>query len=285
MAIAYLANSFPEPLEPYVWEEISELSRRQELVLQCSIRRPERPADLEMTGRTLYVFPTAIKVFLQACWVFAVNFSTLSNFLLRAITGREPILRRIRTIVHTWLGAYLAVLLRHRRIRHIHVHHGYFSSWVGMVGAKLLGASFSMTLHGSDLLVRANFLDIKIQHCKFCITISDFNRDYILKNYGEVDPEKILVHRLGVDAALWRPYRRSMPNDEAVILSVGRLHSIKNYEFLILACRGLKSSGVNFRCLIAGEGEERSKLERLINSLGLDEEIRLLGHVPRERLP
>ena len=82
-------------------------------------------------------------------------------------------------------GGIPCVLLRHRRIRHIHVHHGYFSSWVGMVGAKLLGASFSMTLHGSDLLVRANFLDIKIQHCKFCITISDFNRDYILKNYGE----------------------------------------------------------------------------------------------------
>src|SRR5205814_682694 len=102
MAIAYLSNSFPEPLEPYVWQEISELSRRHQRVLPCSVRRPERPADLEMTWRTLYLFPMSVKPFLQACWVFAVNFSTFSEFLLRAITGRESIGRRIRNLLHTW---------------------------------------------------------------------------------------------------------------------------------------------------------------------------------------
>ena len=116
-----------------------------------------------------------------------------------------------------------------------------------------------MTLHGSDLLVRSDYLDIKLKHCKFCVTISEFNRSYILKNYPEIDPRKIIVHRLGIDTAVWRPTNPSTPHCEAVILSVGRLHRVKNHEFLILACRGLKSSGVKFRCLIAGEGEERPK--------------------------
>jgi hypothetical protein len=38
-------------------------------------------------------------------------------------------------------------------VDHVHVHHGYFGSWIGMVAARLLAVDFSMTLHGSDLLL------------------------------------------------------------------------------------------------------------------------------------
>ena len=41
---------------------------------------------------------------------------------------------------------------------------------------------------------------------------------------------------------------------------------------------------MNFLCLIAGEGPERARLERLICELGLEKEVRLLGHVPRQQL-
>lgn len=285
MSIVYLSNSFPEPLEPYVSEEISELSRGREWVLPCSIRRPHCPVNVELRRNTLYVFPVRFKLCVQASWVLARKFSGIGEFLLRALSGREPIAKRIRNLVHTWLGAYLYLLLRNRGVRHIHVHHGYFASWVGMVAAKLLGASISMTLHGSDLLVRADYLDIKLKHCKFCVTISEFNRSYILKNHPQVDSRKILVHRLGIDTRAWRPSNLSSSHCEAVILSVGRLHAVKNHEFLILACRGLKSSGVKFRCLIAGEGGEHAKLACLIKALELEQEIELRGHIPRERLP
>ena len=44
--IAYLANSFPEAVEPYVWEEIRELRRRGQPVVACSFRRPRQvPAE------------------------------------------------------------------------------------------------------------------------------------------------------------------------------------------------------------------------------------------------
>ena len=41
---------------------------------------------------------------------------------------------------------------------------------------------------------------------------------------------------------------------------------------------------MNLLCLIAGEGPERASLERLIGELGLEKEVRLLGHVPRQQL-
>jgi colanic acid/amylovoran biosynthesis glycosyltransferase len=191
----------------------------------------------------------------------------------------------LRTLVHTWLGAYLAVTLRKDQITHIHIHHGYFSSWAGMVAARFLGARFSMTLHGSDLLVRADYLDCKLKHCRFCVTVSEFNRGYIRDRYPELDCGKILVHRLGVDLDFWRPPHEVKCGSPLSILTVGRLHPIKDHEFLISACHELKALNVPFRCMIAGEGEDRGRLQNLIRELDLENEIELCGYVPRERLP
>jgi glycosyltransferase involved in cell wall biosynthesis len=176
-------------------------------------------------------------------------------------------------------------LLKKERIRHIHIHHGYFASWVGMVAARFLDASFSMTLHGSDLLVRADYLDVKLKHCRFCLTVSDFNRLYIAGRFPQIDPDKIFVQRLGVDPVYWRPRDQNHGGKTFSILSVGRLHPAKNHEFLLIGCVALRAGGVPFRCIIAGEGEERGRLEQLVRDLNLRQEVTLLGHVPRERLP
>jgi glycosyltransferase involved in cell wall biosynthesis len=154
-----------------------------------------------------------------------------------------------------------------------------------MIAARFLDASFSMTLHGSDLLVRADYLDAKLKNCRFCVTVSEFNRLHIAGRFPEIDLQKIFVQRLGIDSAFWRPRNRNRGADTFSILSVGRLHAVKNHGFLLLACAALKASGVNFRCVIAGEGEERARLERLILELDLRREVTLLGHVFRGQLP
>jgi glycosyltransferase involved in cell wall biosynthesis len=114
--------------------------------------------------------------------------------------------------------------------------------------ARLLDASFSFTLHGSDLLVRADYLDCKLKHCKFCVTVSEFNRNYILSHDAAISSEKILVHRLGIDLSSWCTPEPRLASTVFTILSVGRLHPVKNYSFLLLACHALKSSGLQFRC-------------------------------------
>ena len=42
--IAYFANQFPSPAEPYVFEEFEELRRRGVEVIPCSARRSGRDA-------------------------------------------------------------------------------------------------------------------------------------------------------------------------------------------------------------------------------------------------
>ncbi len=280
MNVAYLCNSFPEPSEPYVSEEIEEVRRHGAEVTAYSVRR-----TITLESNTAYLFTLQFSKCLGATWLLLRHVGRIRDLLARVLRGPEPVSRRMRTVAHTWLGAYYAEVLKNSRPNHIHVHHGYFASWIGMVAARLLGVGFSMTLHGSDLLVRADYLDVKLQACKFCFTISEFNRGYILECFPSVPADKILVQHLGVDPALWRPQPAPAHDGSFQIVSVGRLHAVKNHAFLLLACHTLKSAGVKLRCTIAGDGEEKSALEQLIMRLDLEAEVTLAGHIPRTELP
>lgn len=285
MNIAYLCNSFPEPSEWYVAEEIAELRRQSANVIACSVLHPSKSNTACGTlSAKLYVFPLRVGACVAATWLLIRHFSLVRDLLLGVVLSRGAFTRRLRTLAHTWLGAYCAVKLRSFRPDHIHVHHGYFAAWVGMVVARFLNIGFSMTLHGSDLLVRADYLDTKLQNCSFCFTVSEFNRRYILNRYPNVDPGKILVQRLGIDPEFWKRQFQRQPRPVFHLLCVGRLHPVKNHAFLLLACDRLKAAGVNYRCTIAGEGDERPKLERLLVSLDLQNEVKLVGQVPRVAL-
>jgi glycosyltransferase involved in cell wall biosynthesis len=194
--------------------------------------------------------------------------------------------RRVRALFHTLLGVYYALLLEKHRVDHIHVHHGYFSSWIAMVAARLLGISFSVTLHGSDLLVHRSYLDVKLKHCKFCVTVSEFNRRYIFANYPEIEVSKIIVQHIGVDdfASKDSSPDTARSNGYLDILAVGRLHPIKDHAFLLQACHELRKRSIRFTCTIAGEGPERIALQGMIVELKLENEVQLLGHLSRERL-
>lgn len=145
-----------------------------------------------------------------------------------------------------------------------------------------------MTLHGSDLLLEArNYLDVKLENCKFCLTISEYNRQHILNRYPAVSAAKVLVSRLGVEAddrAGLPAVRPESGRRQLALLAVGRLHAVKDHAFLVRACAELRTRGVDFECSIAGEGPERRRLESLIEKCGLEGRVTLLGHVAREQM-
>lgn len=151
-----------------------------------------------------------------------------------------------------------------------------------MVAASLLDVDFSLTLHGSDLLVHDAYLDTKLKGCKFCITISEYNRRHILNRFPGLDPAKITVSRLGVEAVHDQlspssPVRKW--NARFFLLGTGRLHAVKNHAFLVQACAQLRSQGLDLECAIAGEGSERERLQTQIEHNQLTDRVTLLGHV------
>jgi len=289
--IAYLSNQFPSSIEPYVVAEICELQNRGVEVIACSALRVNRArlddSSKDIAAQTLNLQPLQPRLAALAGYLCLRKFWLLADFYERVlISGRESLWRRAKALLHTWLGVYYALLLEGRGVEHIHVHHGYFGSWIAMVAARMLGVSFSMTLHGSDLLLHQAYLDTKLKHCRFCLTVSAFNRWHVLEHYPETPLDKVLVQRMGVDLLRSTPshvdYERS--SECMVLLSVGRLHPVKDHAFLIRACRELKNRGQSLLCLIAGEGQERPSLVRLVERLDLQPQVELLGQLPREWL-
>jgi glycosyltransferase involved in cell wall biosynthesis len=294
-AIAYIANEFPSPLEPYVVDEIIELRRRGVDVICCSGKRvpPSDVADLRLVERSFreeihFFQPLSDSELLRAARRLTADRDRLWQVLRPLLRERETSpLRRLRTLGHTVMGAAMAEKLGRFNVNHIHAHHGYFASWMALTAARLLGIGFSFTLHGSDLLQRADLLKAKLDACRFCITVSEFNRRHILQNYPNTPPDKVIVHRLGVDRVLPWPtppaQADSLPGKFCMV-SVGRLHRVKNHGFLLQACALLRDRGLNFICWIIGEGPERPALESLVTKLRLQGRVCLAGHLPRTDL-
>ncbi len=291
MTVAYLANQFPAAVEPYVGEEIQELRRRGVRVIPGSVRGPDATQSastnsaLEPEIRCLQ--PVRVLILLRALGLVVRRWERIAGLMARVLLrGKESPKLRLKALLHTWLGAYYAVLLRDRGVDHIHVHHGYFGSWIGMVAARLLGVDFSMTLHGSDLLLNRAYFDVKLKHCRFCMTISEYNRRHILKHFPGVDPHKIIVSRLGVDVPERAESGRVARGTRRIftLLAVGRLHPVKDHAFLVRACARLRDGGLDFECWIAGEGPERQRLECLIRKNRLEDQLKLLGHIGERQL-
>jgi len=285
LTVAYLTNQFPSPVEPYVGEEIEQLRSRGIRVIAGSVRRvvdsSEDPPEIVLQSLGLVVL-------MRALWLCLRKWEQISSVVMRIILGgNESPLRQVKALMHTWLGACYAVCLAERGVDHIHVHHGYFGAWIAMVAARLLGVEFSMTLHGSDLLLQKAYLDVKLENCAFCFTVSEYNRRYILQHYPEIDPTRVVVSRLGVALVpnvCCIVHRTEARRSEFTMLAVGRLHPVKDHAFLVSACAQLQECGVNFDCLLAGDGPERRRLESLIRRLDLDARITLLGHVARDQM-
>jgi glycosyltransferase involved in cell wall biosynthesis len=68
-------------------------------------------------------------------------------------------------------------------------------------------------------------------------------------------------------------------SDNIVILSLGRLIIAKGYENLVEAFKNVRIKYPKAVLLIGGEGPEKDNLSEKINSLGLNESVRLLGNV------
>ena len=86
--VAYIANEFPSPVEPYVQDEIRELRRRGVTVIATTARRPKFAASNSISPHLADLFARML------------------------FQGRESLSRRVRCLVHTVLGAYYAVILR-----------------------------------------------------------------------------------------------------------------------------------------------------------------------------
>lgn len=81
----------------------------------------------------------------------------------------------------------------------------------------------------------------------------------------------------GVDTEVFSPRPRS--GAPLVIGNLSRLHVAHDHGTLLRALAGLRSAGVDWTCVVAGDGPEREALARQAAALRLGDRVRFIGHV------
>lgn len=99
----------------------------------------------------------------------------------------------------------------------------------------------------------------------------------LLRNSIDIDAIQQSVERMD-KSALRRKY--NIPEHGVVIGSVGRLHSVKNYDGLIkIFAEYKKNANMSVYLAIAGDGKERGNLISLAQKLGVADSVFLVGNI------
>jgi glycosyltransferase involved in cell wall biosynthesis len=286
MKIAYLLDFFPVYSETFILNEIFELRRRGFDICIFSVGKTANRlygkvvhSDVDKLLETTYYFP-ALKT-AKVLSRITRNLIYLSLHHPLRLTKTFSFCIRHEKKISRWLllGLYYAVYFERIGIKHIRVHFALGACKQAMIISMLSGIEYSFTVHAHDIFLanRSELMIQKFEHAKFVVSISEFNRDYILEKYPAVSKDKIRIIHCGID--LSKIEAKNKGNTQRFfILSIGRLVEQKGFKFLIAACHILKKRfKLNFSCKIIGEGEDRQELEDLISRYELEQNVFLIG--------
>ena len=99
-----------------------------------------------------------------------------------------------------------------------------------------------------------------------------------------LEPSKVFINYPSVDIDVFCPSRSpdAIHESRFTIVSSGRLHWVKGYEYGLMAARRLVEKGISFRYVIVGDGPKKEELLFSIKSMKLEDIIELPGHLPRD---
>lgn len=169
-------------------------------------------------------------------------------------------------------------------------------AWSAYYAARQCGLPFLTTFHGaySEKNAFKKLYNSVMVRSRAVIANSQFTADLIKARYG-TPPERVrLIHR-GIDIGRFDPAQVSAgriaamrdawgvrPSDR-VILMAARLSPIKGHEALIHALAGMSGRPSGLAVVFAGDAQGRDsyrlRLEQLIKHHGLENVVRIAGHV------
>jgi glycosyltransferase involved in cell wall biosynthesis len=115
-----------------------------------------------------------------------------------------------------------------------------------------------------------------LPHADGVRVVSKRIKDSLIARYGEKF-QSVTVIPILVDPALPEKVQFPEPVYPFTLFTASRLEPEKRIEDILYAIAGLQDQYPAVGLVIAGEGSERSRLEKMIQELGITQRIRLLG--------
>jgi len=282
--LLYVMKTFPSLYQGTVLSEISVLRSVGYPVHVLSLDRPQDmnyAAAEALDGLITYGLDLREKSYPA---VLGANLALISRIGLAAyldlwaLVQRFGVMGNVRGFMRL---AAAACTLRRQGFTHLHAHWADRATEMAMILSRLSGLPFSFTCHAVDIFVSPRYLEEKLRAARFVVTVSGYNKQYLMSHYGSDLEDKIGVIYPLVDIHEFTP-RLLLRTDEINILSVGRLVEKKGYSYAIEAAGLLKERGYRFVWRIVGEGRDRPHLEAVVKDLGLSGWVQLLGKLPQD---
>ncbi len=182
--------------------------------------------------------------------------------------------------------AYMARRMTADGITRIHAHFANHPAAAAYVIHQLAGIPYSFTGHGADLQVDQHMLKEKVEAADYVVTISDYNKRFILDHCGQQFRDRVHVVRCGVDTNVFNVPKRAKSHETRPFSMVctGTLYEVKGHRYLVDACRILKQRGTQFECHFIGVGPLQDELEAQVKRADLEREIVFRGRLTRHEI-
>ncbi|QXE90910.1 glycosyltransferase [Geomonas subterranea] len=176
-------------------------------------------------------------------------------------------------------------------IDHIHAHFATESALVAFITSRITGVPFSFTAHAYDIFMRdrkvideespVQRLTLLTEAASKVVTISEYNKSYILGLIGERYRNKIEIVRCGIDPARFTFLERG-DRGKVTFLSIGRFVEKKGHDYLLRAFAEVRRVVPESELRLLGDGYHRPAMMELAAQLGVADSVYFGGSVSSE---
>lgn len=291
LRIAYFINQYPKVSHSFIRREILALERQGIEVQRIALRGWDAKLvdgdDRAEQIRTRYVLrqgaPPLMMAMLRACVASPGRFlSALSLVLKMGWRSDRPMMIHL---IYLAEACRALPWLQEQGTCHLHAHFGTNSATVAMLVRSLGGPSFSFTVHGPEEFDKPQFIGLgeKILRSAFVVAVSSFGRSQLYRWVGHDQWPKVKEVHCGLEPEFHAVAPVPVP-DIPRLVCVGRLCEQKGQLLLMEAAHRLAQKGIGFEIVLAGDGEMRAEVERLIRQYALEDRVRITGWISSDQV-
>lgn len=273
--VAYIVSRFPKITETFVLREALALEALgAEVHVFPLVKHEEKvvhPEAARLVGRVHRVGLLSPRIWMAVLGtVFGSPRRTLRAMgsIVRGVEG--SIAHSLRAFVLFPRVIWVASELRRLGVQHVHAHFATHPTLAALVARELSDVPYSFTAHGSDLHRDPRGMRAKLQGSAFTVTVSDYNKRFIMDHAGEDLESRVEVIRCGVDPTIFPRRTAEPPMPPFRIACVAALREVKGHTHLLNALRIVVDQGFDVVLELAGEGRRRGLLEVEVANLRLE---------------
>ena len=208
--------------------------------------------------------------------------------LPRGVVQQPAIFSRLRFSLAAFAAAW-----RHRPVDVVFCGH-VFMAPLAFVIARLLGARYWLQAHGTDVWKDRRALARRMIERADLVSVVSRETRRILLGWVDLPPERVRVLPDTVQDVFTpgppsSALRATLGLDDApVLLTVGRLAASERYkghEAVFSVLGALRERHPGLVHLVAGDGDDRQRLEKVAAAVAPEGAVRFLGYVPDWELP